>query len=173
MHFIFETPRLTLRQFTVADAPLIYRLNSDLEVLKYVHESLLENEEHAKKIIENIILPQYENDLGRWAVFTKNNGSFIGWCGLKHIPDPCIIDIGYRFLKNSWGNGFATEAASSTLQYGFKNLFIDVITGRAHVENIASHKVLGKIGMKYTRDEVVDGCPVKTYTASLHDIIIA
>ena len=173
MEFIFETPRLILRQFTMADAPLIYNLNSDPEVLKYVHEPLLENEEHAKKIIENIILPQYKNDLGRWAVFTKNNSSFIGWCGLKHIPDPCIIDLGYRFLKNSWGKGFAAEAASYTLEYGFKNLLIDVITGRAHIENIASQKVLEKIGMKYSRDEIVDESPVKTYASSLHDVMIA
>ncbi|HEV8083468.1 MAG TPA: GNAT family N-acetyltransferase [Chitinophagaceae bacterium] len=165
MQIIFETPRLILSRFTIADAPLIFLLNSDPEVLKYVHEPVLENEDHAKKIIENIILPQYKNNLGRWAVYTKNDNAFIGWCGLKHMPDPCIIDLGYRFLKNSWGKGYATEAARHTLQYGFRNLYIDIITGRAHIENVASQKVLKKIGMKYIRDELVDSCPVKTYIA--------
>lgn len=171
MHIIFETPRLILSRFTIEDAPLIFLLTSDPEVLKYVHEPVLENEAHAAKIIENIILPQYKNNLGRWAVYTKNDNAFIGWCGLKHMPDPCIIDLGYRFLKNSWGKGYATEAARHTLEYGFRNLYIDIITGRAHIENIASQKVLKKIGMKYIRDELVDNCPVKTYIATLQEFV--
>lgn len=172
MNIIFETPRLILSRFTVADAPLIYKLNSDPEVLKYVHEPVLENEDHAKKIIENIILPQYKNNLGRWAVYLKVDNAFIGWCGLKYLPEPGITDLGYRFLKHSWGKGFATEAALYTLEYGFKDLHIDIITGRAHVENVASQKVLEKIGMKYIRDEIVDNCPVKTYIATLQEFVI-
>lgn len=171
MQIIFETPRLILSRFKIEDAPLIFLLNSDPEVLKYVHEPVLENEGHAAKIIESIILPQYKNNLGRWAVYTKNDNAFIGWCGLKHMPDPCIIDLGYRFLKNSWGKGYATEAAWHTLDYGFRNLYIDIITGRAHIENVASQKVLKKIGMKYIRDELVDSCPVKTYIATLQEFV--
>ncbi len=171
MHIIFETPRLFLRQFVEEDAPLIYQLNSDPEVLKYVHEPVLENEEQARDIITNIILPQYKNNLGRWATHTKNDNKFIGWCGLKHLHGNDIIDLGYRFMKTAWGKGFATEAAQYTMEYGFKILNLHTITGRAHVGNIASQKVLEKIGMKYTRHEIVDGCPVKTYIATLPDFI--
>ncbi len=57
MYIIFETPRLYLRQFNKNDSPLIFLLNSDPEVLKYVHEPVLENEEHAERMLENIILP--------------------------------------------------------------------------------------------------------------------
>ncbi len=170
MKIVFETPRLILRQFIEEDASLIYQLNSDPEVLKFVHEPLLENENHAKKIIENIILPQYKNNLGRWAVHTKIDNAFIGWCGLKYLPGAGITDLGYRFLKHTWGKGFATEAARYTLLYGFRNLHIDVITGRAHIENIASQKVMEKIGMNYITDEIVDDCPVKTYVA-IHRIL--
>ena len=71
MHVVFETPRLFLRRFTEADAPLIYKLNSDPEVLKYLHEPVLENEAQAKDILTNIIMPQYKINLGRWAIHTK------------------------------------------------------------------------------------------------------
>ena len=167
MHVIFETPRLLLRRFTVEDAALILQLNSDPDVLKYLHEPILTDETHAREIISNIILPQYENNLGRWAMHLKDGQAFIGWCGLKYRSDLEEIDLGYRLMKNAWGKGLATEAARQTLAYGFDELKLDLVTARAHIENIASQKVLEKIGMQYISEGIVDHCPVKTYTARL------
>ncbi len=169
MKVIFETPRLFLSRFTEEDAPLIYKLNSDPEVVKYVHEPVLENENQAKEILTNIILPQYKLNLGRWKIHTKNDYEFIGWCGLKYIKETGITDLGYRLLKTAWGKGFATEAAQYTLIYGLRDLKIEVITGMAHIENIASLKVLEKIGMKFSKTDIVDTCPVKIYMLSLAD----
>ena len=166
MQIVFETPRLILRQFTDEDAPLILQLNNDPEIVKYVHEPVLETEEQAKNIILNIILPQYKNNLGRWAIHLKTNNEFIGWCGLKQVPARDEIDLGYRLKKFSWGKGFATEAAKYTLDHGFKKLKLELITGRAHIENIVSIKVLEKIGMQFISQDNVDDCPVRTYTIS-------
>jgi [ribosomal protein S5]-alanine N-acetyltransferase len=166
MQIIFETPRLILRQFTEADAPLILALNSDPEIVKYVHELPLKTQEQAEKILLDTILPQYKNDLGRWAIYTKDNMDFIGWCGLKYRPELDEIDLGYRLMKKAWGKGFATEAAQHTLDHGFKNLNCKLITARAHIENIASIKVLEKIGMDFIGEGIVDNCPVRTYTKS-------
>jgi len=166
MNIILETPHLYLRQFTLADAPLIQQLNSDPEVLKYLHEPPLENIEHATTILNTIILPQYKNNLGRWAIHIKDNDEFIGWCGLKYRPELDEIDLGYRLKKTAWGNGFAKEAALYTVNFGLNNLHLPLITGRAHIENIASLKILEGIGMQFIKEEVVDNCPVKTYTIS-------
>ena len=165
MQLILETPRLMLRQFTEDDAALILLLNSHASVVKYVHEPILKTEEKAREILLNIILPQYKNKLGRWAVYTKDGNQFIGWCGLKYLVNSGEIDLGYRLLPSAWGNGYATEAARHTLEYGFDKLNIQTITGRAHVENIASLKILEKIGMEWVKDEVMESCPVKTFTA--------
>ena len=165
MHFILTTPRLYLRQFTLADAPLLLALNSDPEVLKYLHEIPLKDEAHAIEILTTVILPQYPNNLGRWAVHLNDTNEFIGWCGLKHRPEIDEIDLGYRFMKKYWGNGYAFEAAKHVLDYGFNHLHIKSITGRAHIDNIASLKVLEKIGMQFIKEEIVDSCPVKTYIA--------
>lgn len=164
MLIIFETPRLHLRQFTEADAPLILELNSDPEIVKYVHELPLETEEQARKIIVDIILPQYKNNLGRWAIHLKENAEFIGWCGLKYRPEPDEIDLGYRLMQKAWGKGYATEAAMHSLDYGFRTLKLKLITARAHIENIASIKVLEKTGMDYIGEGIIDNCPVRTYT---------
>ena len=166
MHIVFQTPRLILRRFTEADAPLLLQLNSDPEVVKYVHEPPLETEEQALNILVNVIMPQYKNDLGRWAMHTKSDNAFIGWCGLKYRPEYDEVDLGYRMIKTAWGTGYATEAAKKTLEYGFNTLNLKIITGRAHIENIASIKILEKLGMNFISEGIVDNCPVRTYTAS-------
>ena len=60
MDIILQTPRLYLRRFTTADTKLVFQLNSDETVLKYLHEELLRDEAHALEILQKIILPQYE-----------------------------------------------------------------------------------------------------------------
>ena len=166
MNIILQTPRLLLRHFTLNDTDLLVQLNSDPEVLKYLHEPPVKDKAHAKKILTDIILPQYENNLGRWAIYTKCDDQFIGWCGLKYRPELNETDLGYRLMKTAWGQGYATEAAKHCLQYGLDELHIQVITGRAHIENIASLKILEKIGMQFLKEEIVDNIPVKTYVAT-------
>jgi ribosomal-protein-alanine N-acetyltransferase len=164
MKIIFESPRLLFREITADDAPLIYQLNSDPEVVKYVHEEPTTSIEIALANIINRILPQYSQyGYGRWAVIIKDTGSFIGWCGLKYRPEREEVDLGYRFIRNHWGKGYATEAALATLQYGFTRLQIPVITAMAHIDNTASLKVIEKCRMQFQGFEEVETCPVKTY----------
>jgi len=166
MPIIFETPRLYLRQFTLEDTKPVLRLNSDPAVLQYLHEPALQDEAHAAEILNNIIFPQYPNKLGRWACFLKDNDEFIGWCGLKYRPERAEIDLGYRFLPAYWGNGYAVEAAKHTVAHGLDELQLKTITGMAHIDNIASWKILEKIGMQFIKEDMVDDCPVKIYTAA-------
>lgn len=163
MHIIFETPRLYLRQFTLADTELVLRLNSDPAVLQYLHEPMLKDEAHATEILNTIIFPQYKNNLGRWATFLKDTNEFIGWCGLKYLPEREEIDLGYRFIPAYWGKGYACEAAKHTVDHGLHHLQLKTISGMAHINNIASLKILEKIGMQFIKEDVVDDCPVKTY----------
>ncbi|HMO61064.1 MAG TPA: GNAT family N-acetyltransferase [Ferruginibacter sp.] len=167
---ILTTPRLYLRRFTEADTALVLALNSRPEVTQYLHEQLLQTEADALRIIQQHLLPQYAHNLGRWAVFLNDTHQFIGWCGLKYRPELDEIDLGYRFLPEQWGKGYATEAAQYTLQYALQELRLKTVTARAHIENTASLKVLEKIGMQYLKDEVVDDCPVKTFVAVNADV---
>ncbi len=168
MKIIFETERLLLREFTMNDAALLYELNSDPAVTKYTLD-LMSDPGQAKKVLEHTILPQYSlYRHGRWAVHTRNNMEFIGWCGLKTRlleKGNSEIDLGYRFAKKFWGKGFATEAAKATLRYGFDTLHRKVIIGRALPGNLASIYVLEKCGMEYSGEEVVDGLLHKCYIA--------
>src|ERR1700754_1550219 len=93
MNVLFESERLLFRQFTLADAGLFYELNSDPEVVRYVHEPPT-TKDNAAQIIRDIILPQYELGMGRWAVFIKDTAEFTGWCGLKYIKEKDETDLG-------------------------------------------------------------------------------
>lgn len=170
MHIMLETPRLFFRRFTATDddASLLLHLNSDPEVLKYLHEPALENTVQARHILDTVILPQYDLNLGRLALHLKEDGRFIGWCGLKYRKELDETDLGYRLQKKYWGRGYATESAGACIEYGFEMLALQRIVGRAHVENASSLSVLKKIGMTYLRDEVIDQCPVKTFESCNH-----
>lgn len=163
MDIVLETPRLILRRFSLDDAALLLDLNSDPEVVKYVHEAPLKTTQQALTILSDIILPQYKNNLGRWAIHLRDGGNFIGWCGLKRIPETGVIDLGYRLKKAAWGNGYAFEAAEYSLNFGFNVLNLEQIKGQAHIENLASLRILEKLGMSFVGENIVDGCPVKIY----------
>lgn len=165
MNIILETERLILRQFTEADVPLVRELNSQPGVLQYIPEPILTSDEQAKRVLVNIILPQYEKDLGRWATHIKETNEFIGWCGLKWLKENNEIDLGYRFLPSAWGKGYATEIAKATLNYGHHILKLEKITAHAHTGNTASQKVLEKIGMQYVGEGIDAGLPVKGYVS--------
>ena len=163
MNIIIETSRLMLRTFTEFDANLIYELNLDPEVTRYTHDPV-KDLAHASEILEKVIIPQYAlYNHGRWAVHVKTTLEFLGWCGLKYRAELNEIDLGYRFKKEGWGKGYATEAAYASIQYGFEKIGLQRIVARAEIENIGSWKVLEKCGMTYIGDEEVDGYPVKTY----------
>ena len=148
MNVIIETNRLLLRNFTIEDASLLYELNHDPEVIRYTLDPI-KDMDHAKEVLQKTILSQYAiYNHGRWAVHLKPGLEFIGWCGLKYVPERNEIDLGYRFIKPAWGRGYATEAAYACIKYGFEKLNLKRIIGRAMPENTGSLKVLEKCGFQ-------------------------
>lgn len=130
------------------DAKSVYELNLDFEVIKHTGDIPFENIEDAREFISNYT--HYEKyGFGRWAVIRISDDAFLGWCGLKFTPELNEYDIGYRLHKKYWGVGYATEAARACLEWGFQNIDTNVIIGRAMSKNIASYRVLEKIGLKY------------------------
>ena len=150
---------------------MVFDLNIDPDVTRYTHDPV-KDLAHAKWVLQTVIIPQYVlYNYGRWAVQIKQSGEFIGWCGLKFRPEKKEVDLGYRFKSSAWGQGYATEAALACIKYGFEKHGISRIVGRAVHENLASLRVLEKCGMKYIRDEFVDGQVAKTY--EIHNPLIS
>lgn len=144
-----ETPRLILRQWEQKDYEPYTSLNCDPEVMKYFPSVKSPDETLAqiKRISEAIGRHGY----GFWAVERKDNHHFIGFTGLS-VPgfeayfSPCV-EIGWRLSKENWGQGFATEAALSCLDFGFKYLGLNEIYSFTSIYNDRSEKVMRRIGM--------------------------
>ncbi|MBA3972278.1 MAG: GNAT family N-acetyltransferase, partial [Bacteroidetes bacterium] len=145
---------LYLRELTADDAQLLIDLNADPEVIRYTGDGPVKDLQEGQRIINDIILPQYKNKIGRWAVHLKANDEFIGWCGLKFIAKEDHIDLGYRFFKKHWGKGYASESAKAVLDYGVNTLKLKNIIATAAKENIASINVIKKMGMVYLKDDM-------------------
>jgi RimJ/RimL family protein N-acetyltransferase len=151
-----ETERTIMRKLTTEDASDFYNLNLDEEVLKYTGDKPFVNLQASIDFLTNY--DQYEKyGVGRLAVIDKATTKFIGWCGLKYSQDKNEYDIGFRFQRNYWNNGFATETAKRCLDYGFNQLGIEKIVGRVMKENIGSIKVLEKIGMTFKENFDFEG----------------
>lgn len=163
MKIRIETDRLYLREFIIEDAQLIIDLNSDIDVTRYTGDGPVKDIEEAKRILTDIIFPQYKNNIGRWAVHLKSNHEFIGWCGLKYLAETDEIDLGYRFFKMHWGKGYATESAKAVVKYGVNVLKIQNIIARAAKENKASIHVIKKLGMVYVKEELCAHDPAEVY----------
>ena len=145
-----------MRKLTTADAKDFYSLNLDEDVLKYTGKKPFDNIQDSLDFITNY--DQYEKySVGRLAVIDKTTLKFIGWCGLKYSQDKNEYDIGFRFMKEFWNKGLATETAKKCLDLNFEALKINKIVGRAMKENIGSIKVLEKIGMKFKENFDFEG----------------
>ena len=144
---ILKTERLYLRLMTPADAHYAYELNNDPEVIRYTGDDAFKNVQAAETFLANY--KDYEkHGVGRWAVIRKEDGAWLGWCGLKYLPETNEVDLGYRLHQRYWGIGYATEDAKACVAYGFKKFSYPFIIGNVLLENKASIKVLENCGLK-------------------------
>ncbi|WP_343610408.1 GNAT family N-acetyltransferase [Chryseobacterium oranimense] len=151
----FETQRLILRKFEEKDAERMFLLDSNPEVMKYIGVPVLTDPAESLKIIRMIQKQYEENGTGRLAVIEKETGLLIGWSGLKLLTEEIngyknVLDLGYRYLPESWGKGYALEAAKASLELGFHQMKAEVIYAHAHSENQGSNHILKKLGFEKT-----------------------
>lgn len=162
MERIIETERLFLREFKLIDAPALFKLNDNPIVMKYTGDAPFKNIQAAEEFVKNYTHYQVYN-MGRWAVCSKKNGEFLGWCGLKYHPNKDIVEVGYRFLEKHWNKGYATEATKGALSYGFNVLKIQDIYAFVNTENNASKKVAEKAGLLFLKEIIHEGNHTNLY----------
>ena len=160
-----ETKRLKHRELIPQDAEQIFLLNQDQDVIKLTGDPPFESVEHARSFLNHY--DHYDKfGFGRWAVIRRSDDTFLGWCGIKYSTKLKEYDIGFRFFKKYWNQGYATESARACMEYGFEQLRISEIVGRAMLENKASIRVLEKLGMTYWRPMDFEGHPGVVYHKS-------
>ena len=145
-HFpILPTERLYLRQLKAADSTAIYQLRSNRLINKYINRPLLEKQEEANEFIQNINHGIKNNQWIYWGIALKEREELIGTiCLWNFSNENRIADIGYELDPDFQGKGYMSEAVKAVIQYGFKQLFLEVIEAHTDRENLASKNLLLK-----------------------------
>lgn len=148
-NYELQTKRLLMRQWRTTDYVEFAKLNADKEVMKFFPDVLTLSESNilANKIETSL----HNNGWGLWAIELIENNCFIGFVGL-HSPNdtfpfaPCV-EIGWRLSRKYWGHGYATEAATEALNFGFNVLNLDEIVSFTTVTNTKSRALMQKLHM--------------------------
>lgn len=148
MDFWLTTARLGLRPFTPADRDWLVALYSDVNVTRYLGGLLTPSQ--VDRMLASRILDYYaaHPGLGIWMTVERASGERAGFHLLNNIQGESIIQVGFALLEPFWGRGYGTEMASAVLRYGFADLELPTIVGMASLKNIASQRVLSKIGLE-------------------------
>ena len=144
---IFSTTNFIVRQFTIEDADNFYFLNSNPEVLRYIRPIKTKKECNA---FLNEQLQEYKSQpsMGRWLVADKSTNHFIGTFSILFMQGDVDYHIGYALMPNHWGKGYATDLLQQGVKYFCKNFTSKQLFAITQKENIASEKVLDKVGFK-------------------------
>lgn len=153
-----QTENLYLRRFTLDDAEAFWPLVSMPEILRYTGEQPQASIDDVRNILSTRPLSDYAtHGFGRMACIEKSSGRLVGFSGLKFLDELNEVDIGYRFLPDCWGKGYATESARVLMQNGAMEHGIDRVVGLVQPANAASARVLEKLGLAFERELTLHG----------------
>ncbi|MFD3157342.1 GNAT family N-acetyltransferase [Haloimpatiens sp. FM7330] len=140
-----------MRQFRAEDAADMFNnWASDDVVTKYLSWQTHSDIEVSKNILKMWIDEYSSLENYNWAIEIKKTGSVIGSICLMNIDNNIEnCEVGYCLSRTSWNKGIITEAFSAIINFAFKEVGFERVTGRHHVDNTASGRVMEKCGLKY------------------------
>lgn len=142
-----RTERLTLRPFTDEDAEDLFRLHSDAETMKYWDSPPWTDRDQARRFLDRSREAPTDWKKLNLAVDLASQERFLGWCTFANWDrDFRTGELGYCFLPENWGHGYATEASEALLDWAFDTLDLNRVQSEVDTRNPASSKVLEKLG---------------------------
>jgi RimJ/RimL family protein N-acetyltransferase len=154
--------RLSFSLMSRDDAELLYELDQDKDVMRYVNGGIITTREY----LNDVLLPRmdtYRNEAegwGLWKVIITETNQFIGWVLVRPMnffsdaPEFDNIEMGWRFKRDSWGNGYATEAAQSIKVAILEQDRAKKISAIAFEENKPSINIMLKLGLNYIKTDI-------------------
>ncbi|HPM52078.1 MAG TPA: GNAT family N-acetyltransferase, partial [Rhodoglobus sp.] len=151
---VIRTERLVLREWADDDREPWAALNADPAVMEFFPSTL--DRKQADAAFDRFSSQLAERGWGLWAVAL--DGRFVGFTGLSvprfEAPFMPATEIGWRFAREAWGHGYATEAARAVLEHAFSELGLPEVVSFTTVANVRSRAVMERLGM--TRDPAED-----------------
>ena len=149
---IIETKRLIFREYTKEDFDGLRAIICDAETMKYYPRPYDEN--GVDRWLDWCINSYKENGFGLWAIELKEDGTFIGDCGisLQKIDGEILPEVGYHINKRYWRRGYGKEAAAAARDWLFLNTDHECVYSYMNIDNVASYSTAEAIGMKKIKE---------------------
>ena len=176
---MIETARLALRRPTEDDLEPLAAINADQEVMRFIGDGTIKSREQTAAGLARGIQEWDERGFGMFSVDLRDGeqdgeqdaeqdgekvaeqragSQFIGWVALTppaYLPEVMpAVEIGYRLARKHWGRGYATEAGTAALRFGFEECGFDRIVSIRDVGNDASRRVMEKLGLTFDHETV-------------------
>lgn len=162
---VCQSPRLMLRKIEDTDAESLFEILGDPDVMKFSVRGPDTREDIFKFI--HATKKRYERDgVAQWGVILKASGELIGTGGIsvQSIEGENEYEIGYRFKKRHWGQGYGSEAAIACRDYALGSLKLERLISIIEKDNVASIRVAKKVGMTLEKESVFHNIPVQVYS---------
>lgn len=166
---ILESERLLLRWLNSNDAAFILRIVNEPSWLEYIGDKGVKTLRDAEHYIQSGPIDMYGRlGFGMYLVELKQSGEPIGMCGLIKRESLTDVDIGFAFLPDFCGKGYAFESASAVMSHAKDALGLSKIVAITSQDNHASSKLLGKLGFRFERlvQLQANGETIKLYVAA-------
>ena len=153
-----ETERLVLRGWEERDLDAHAAMSADPEVQRFL-QGVLDRTQSWREMAFHVghwALRGY----GNWVVERRSDGAFLGRAGLWNPEGWFGLEVGWKFARHAWGNGYATEAGRAAADWGFAHLGADQIISVISPDNVPSMRVAERLGMTRLRDDTHHGSPV-------------
>lgn len=159
---IVNSDRLSYALMSDADADLLYELDQDVEVMRYINGGKMTTRQE----VQDVFLPrlaQYTNadkGWGMWKLTTTDSNEFIGWVLVRPMdffsgePKWDDWELGWRLMRKAWGRGYATEAAKHLMHHLKSTQDLQKFSAIAMPGNEASINIMKKLGMTYQKTDI-------------------
>jgi RimJ/RimL family protein N-acetyltransferase len=149
---VLETDRLIVRRLSLEDAEFILQLLNEPSWLRFIGDKGIRTLDGARDYILKGPVEMYARlGFGLYLVELKEEGFPVGICGLIKRDSLADVDIGFAFLPEFWGKGYAYESASAVMSYGIKTFGLNRLVAITSLDNYVSGKLLEKLGFKFER----------------------
>ena len=157
-----STDRLAFRLMGEDDADLLWEIDQDPEVMRFLNDS----KPTPRADIDDYFIPRMMAftdpvaGTGLWEIADRASGEYLGWILVREygfdtrLHTPGNIELGWRLKRSHWGRGITTEAAQAIMDVVRYNPGVSVFSAIADVDNVASIAVMKKLGMQYIDDRV-------------------
>jgi RimJ/RimL family protein N-acetyltransferase len=149
---VLETERLILRRVTVEDSAFILELLNDPSWLRFIGDKGVRTLDDARNYILKSLVSLYERlGFGLYLTELKDEGVPVGICGLIKRDTLEDVDLGFAFLPQFWGKGYAYESAFAVMAYGKRAFELNRIVAITTPDNDSSTRLLEKLGFNFER----------------------